>query len=243
MELNICHLYPDVLNLYGDAGNIVCLKKRLTDRNIGVNVTELCIGESADFTAFDFFFIGGGQDFEQAVLLEDLSKGKSADIRSAVQDGKTFLTICGGYQMMGSHYLTHDGVQCDFIGAMDLHTVGKPERIIGNMMFQCSEDNGSSIIVGFENHSGRTYLGDKASPLGSVLSGRGNNGEDGTEGARYINAFGSYSHGPILPKNPEFTDFLLQLTLSHKYGDVILDELDNKFENAAHSYMLERLGK
>lgn len=243
MELNICHLYPDVLNLYGDQGNIICLEKRLSDRNIAANITELCIGDTADFTDFDMFFIGGGQDFEQGVLLEDLAKGKAADIRAAVLDGKTFLTICGGYQMMGSHYLTHDGVQCDFIGAMDLHTVGRAERIIGNMMFTCNAENGGSTVVGFENHSGRTYLGEKCTALGTVLSGSGNNGEDKTEGARYINAFGSYSHGPILPKNPEFADFLLKLSLSHKYGDVVLPQLADKFENSAHSYMVERLSK
>jgi CobQ-like glutamine amidotransferase family enzyme len=243
MELQICHLYPDLLNLYGDQGNILCLRRRLEGRGIRAEVTGVSVGEKADFTKFDLFFIGGGQDFEQEVLLSDLGTGKAADIRAAVADGKTFLTICGGYQMMGSHYLTHDGVQCDFIGAMDLYTVGKKERMIGNMLFTCAPENGGSTVVGFENHSGRTYLGAKCAPLGSVESGFGNNGEDSTEGARYLNAFGSYSHGPILPKNPEFADFILRTALQRRYGDLALDALDDRFERAAHDCMLRRLRK
>lgn len=243
MELKICHLYPDVLNLYGDQGNIICLRHRLEARGISAEITGLNIGDKADLTQFDLFFIGGGQDFEQEVLLNDLATGKAADIRSAVDDDKVFLTICGGYQMMGSHYITHDGVQCEFIGAMDIHTVGKPDRMVGNVMFTCSEENGGSTVVGFENHSGRTYLGEKASPLGHVVCGYGNNGEDTTEGARYKNALGSYLHGPILPKNPEFADLILKTALQRRYGDASLAELEDKFERTAHNYMLERLRK
>ena len=243
MELQICHLYPDVLNLYGDQGNILCLRRRLEARGITAEITGVSIGQKADLSRFDLFFIGGGQDFEQEVLLDDLSAGKAADIRAAVEDEKVFLTICGGYQMMGSHYLTHDGIQCDFIGAVDLYTVGQPQRIIGNLMFNCTTENGGSTVVGFENHSGRTYLGPNCAPLGTVLSGYGNNGEDGTEGARYKNVFGSYSHGPILPKNPEFADFVLRTALNRRYGDVHLAEIDDRFENAAHNYMTARLSK
>ena len=243
MDLRICHLYPDVLNLYGDQGNIICLRHRLEARGIGAEIIEIPIGVNADFSKFDMFFIGGGQDFEQEVLLSDLSYGKAADIRAAVEDEKIFLTICGGYQMMGNYYLTHDGVQCDYIGAMNIHTVGRPERMIGNFMFKCSSDNGGSTVVGFENHSGRTYLGDDVYPLGKVLAGHGNNGEDKTEGARYKNAFGSYSHGPILPKNPEFADFLLLLALTRRYGEATLPELSDQFEKNAHKYMLDRLSK
>ena len=243
MELRICHLYPDVLNLYGDQGNIICMSRRLKSRGIDVSVSGVCIGDSCRLTDFDLFFIGGGQDFEQEVLLGDLASGRAADIRAAVDDGKTFLTICGGYQMMGTHYVTSDGVRCDFIGALDLYTVGRSERMIGNMMFKCSEQNGGSMIVGFENHSGRTYLGPGCDPLGTVVCGSGNNGEDGTEGARYKNVFGSYSHGPILPKNPAFADFVLENAPSRRYGEVHLDPLDDKFELAAHEYMIARLAK
>ena len=126
MELNICYLYPDVLNLYGDGGNIICLQRRLQWRGIKSNVTRAGIGDKVSLADFDLMFIGGGQDFEQEVLLEDLHRGKASEILSAVEDGKTFLTICGGYQMMGNYYETHEGVRCDFIGAVDLYTVGSP---------------------------------------------------------------------------------------------------------------------
>jgi len=241
MKLKICHLYPDVLNLYGDTGNITCMKRRLEWRGIGAEVTSLPIGETADFTAFDLFFIGGGQDFEQGVLLEDLHKGKDKEILSAVEDGKVFLAICGGYQILGQYYKTHTGEQCDFIGAVDLHTIGSEERMIGNYMFQCLPENGGSTIVGFENHSGRSYLGPGVQPLGKVLKGFGNNGEDGTEGARYKNVFGTYSHGPLLPKNPEFCDLLLLTALRLRYPDAELPPLDDSLENAAHGYMEARL--
>lgn len=241
MKLNICHLYPDVLNLYGDTGNIICLKKRLEWRGVEAEVTELPIGVNADFSQFDLFFVGGGQDFEQEVLLEDLHKGKDKEIIAAVEDEKVFLAICGGYQMLGRYYKTYTGEQCDFIGALDLFTVGSEQRMIGNYMFECLPESGGSTVVGFENHSGRTYLGDGVSPLGKVLSGFGNNGEDGTEGARYKNVFGTYSHGPMLPKNPLFADMLLLTALRRKYPDVQLPLLDDELETSAHGYMEERL--
>ena len=140
MELNICHLYPDVLNLYGDNGNLLCLQQRLSWRGIGSTVTRLPIGETADFTKFDLFFIGGGQDFEQEVLLSDLSKGKAESIKSAIADGKVFLTVCGGYQMLGRSYTTWDGVTCDFIGAIDYETKGAKDRMIGNFAFNAARN-------------------------------------------------------------------------------------------------------
>jgi CobQ-like glutamine amidotransferase family enzyme len=135
MELKICHLYPDVLNLYGDRGNILCMQKRLAWRGIGCSVTELPIGESASLSDFDLFFIGGGQDFEQGLLLEDLRRGKANDLRAAIEDGKTFLCVCGGYQMMGHYYETAAGQRCEFLGAVDFHTVGSDTRMIGNFAF------------------------------------------------------------------------------------------------------------
>ena len=162
--LRICHLYPDLLNLYGDRGNILCMRRRLEWRGIDAEVTEVTVGEQADFTQFDLFFIGGGQDFEQEVLLSDLKAGKGSEIKAAIADGKTFLTICGGYQMLGSYYRTWDGKQCDFIGAIDYYTVGSKERMIGNFLFECLPESGGSTVVGFENHSGKTYLGSGVSP-------------------------------------------------------------------------------
>lgn len=241
MELKICHLYPDVLNLYGDTGNLVCLEKRLRWRGIDAQVSSLPMGETADFTQFDLFLIGGGQDFEQEVLLEDLHRGKDKQIISAVEDGKVFLAICGGYQMLGQYYKTHTGKQCDFIGALDLYTVGSEPRMIGNYMYECAPESGGCTVVGFENHGGRTYLGPGVRPLGKVITGYGNNGEDGTEGARYQNVFGTYSHGPLLPKNPAFADMLLKTALERKYGKADLAPLDDTMELRAHSYMENRL--
>lgn len=239
--LRICHLYPDLLNLYGDRGNILCMRRRLEWRGIDAEVTEVTVGEQADFTQFDLFFIGGGQDFEQEVLLSDLKAGKGSEIKAAIADGKTFLTICGGYQMLGSYYETYDGQRCDFIGALDLYTVGSKTRMIGNYKFKCGEAAGGSVVVGFENHSGKTHLGRGVEPLGTVLAGFGNNGEDGTEGAHYKNVFGTYSHGPMLPKNPEFCDMLLATALERRYGKAELAPLDDTLELLAHDEMCARV--
>ena len=166
MELNICHLYPDILNLYGDRGNIITMKRRLEGRGIKVNIDECSIGQPLNADKYDIFFIGGGQDFEQEVLLRDLSSGKAQDIRTAVEEEKTFLAICGGYQMLGEYYKTWDGVQLDFIGAIGVHTIGAKERMIGNYMFRTTPESGDTVVVGFENHSGKTYLSEQVAPLG-----------------------------------------------------------------------------
>ena len=243
MELKICHMYPDVLNLYGDRGNVKCLQQRLRWRGINSVVERLPIGAQARLGDFDLVFIGGGQDFEQQVLLEDLHRGKDREIRAAIEDGIPFLTICGGYQMLGHYYETYDGQRCDFIGALDLYTVGSKQRMIGNYKFQCGTESGGSLVVGFENHSGKTRLGSGVQPLGQVLAGFGNNGEDGTEGARYRNVFGTYSHGPLLPKNPALCDFILLTALQRKYGTAELAPLDDTAELAAHDEMAERIQK
>lgn len=242
MELNICHLYPDILNLYGDRGNIITMKRRLEGRGIKVNIDECSIGQPLNADKYDIFFIGGGQDFEQEVLLRDLSSGKAQDIRTAVEEEKTFLAICGGYQMLGQYYKTWDGVQLDFIGAIGVHTIGAKERMIGNYMFRTTPESGDTVVVGFENHSGKTYLSEQVAPLGMMLSGNGNNGEDKTEGARYKNVFGTYSHGSLLPKNPVLCDFILQTALNHRYdGAEPLAPLDDTLELNAHRHMQERL--
>ena len=237
MELNICHLYPDILNLYGDRGNIITMKRRLEGRGIKVNIDECSIGQPLNADKYDIFFIGGGQDFEQEVLLRDLSSGKAQDIRTAVEEEKTFLAICGGYQMLGEYYKTWDGVQLDFIGAIGVHTIGAKERMIGNYMFRTTPESGDTVVVGFENHSGKTYLSEQVAPLG-----HGNNDDDRVEGARYKNVFGTYSHGSLLPKNPVLCDFILQTALNHRYdGAEPLAPLDDTLELNAHRYMQERL--
>ena len=242
-KLKICHLYPDILNLYGDWGNIICMEERMQWRGIETEVTGISVGDALDYEAYDLFFIGGGQDFEQGVLLKDLAAGKAQQIRAAVEDEKVFLAICGGYQMLGAYYKTWDGQQCDFIGALDLYTVGHKERMIGNYMFQLDDSDEGLTVVGFENHSGKTFLGSKVRPMGKVLSGNGNNGQDGTEGARYKNVFASYSHGSLLPKNPKLADLILKTALLRKYPNLTLEALDDTFENNAHQYMEQRLKK
>lgn len=244
MELNICHLYPDVLNLYGDRGNIIAMQRRLQARGIAVSVHTCSIGEKLDASAHDLFFIGGGQDFEQEILLRDLAQGKAKEMINAVEEEKTFLAICGGYQMLGQYYKTWDGNQLDFIGAIDVHTIGAKERMIGNYMFKTDARSADTVVVGFENHSGKTYLGKNVQSMGRVLAGNGNNGEDGGEGARYKNVFATYSHGSLLPKNPVLCDFILETALTQKYGKAVsLSSLPDVFEKNAHDYMERRLSK
>ena len=151
------------------------------------------------------------------------------------------LAICGGYQMLGNYYKTWDGQQCDFIGAIDLYTVGSKDRMIGNFVFRCGAESGGSTVVGFENHSGKTYLGSGVRPLGEILSGGGNNGSDGTEGVRYHNVFGTYSHGPILPKNPELCDHILETAFRRKDDSFRLPPLDDAVERSAHDTMVKRV--
>ena len=237
MELKICHIYPDVLNLYGDRGNVLTMKKRLEWRGIGCTVAELPLGERAALSGFDICFIGGGQDFEQGLLLDDLRSGKGGEIKAAAEDGVAFLCVCGGYQLMGHSYETHTGERFAFIGALDMATVGARERMIGNFAFETE----FGAVVGFENHSGRTRLGGGVKPLGRVIRGYGNNGEDGTEGARYKNVFGTYSHGPVLPKNPDFCDAILAAALERRYGRAELAPLDDFSEREAHESVLRSL--
>ncbi len=235
MELKICHLYPDLLNLYGDRGNTVCMEKRLQWRGIDCRFTEVKYGDNDPLSDYDLIFIGGGQDFEQKLLMEDLQRGKGNNIKAAAEDGKTFLAICGGYQLLGHYYQMSDGTKCEYIGAIDVFTVAGEKRMIGNTAC-ISEEAGT--IVGFENHAGKTFLSGAVRSLGTVLKGSGNNGEDGREGARYKNVFATYYHGPVLPKNPELCDLILKTALGRKYGIFELRPLDDSAENAAKEGLL-----
>lgn len=241
MEIKICHMYPDVLNLYGDRGNIICMKHRLERRGISADILSLPIGTASSFSDSDIIFIGGGQDFEQELILNDLAGAKTDNLRSAVEDGVSVLAICGGYQMLGAYYETHDGKKLEYTNVIDIYTVGKEKRMTGNLKFLCTTAPPDFLVVGFENHSGRTYLGSGVLPLGRVISGFGNNGDDGTEGARYKNVFGSYCHGPILPKNPAFCDYLLLCALRRKYGISTLEKLDDTIEMLAHNEISKRI--
>lgn len=229
--IKICHLYHDILNLYGDTGNVVTMKKRLEWRGFEVSVTDLSFGEFDRNDKYDIIFIGGGQDFEQGILTEDLFKYKAGWLTEQIENDTTVLAICGGYQMLGNYYITDKGEDIKFLGALDLYTKASSPRMIGNIVYS-TELNGKMNVAAFENHSGKTYLGKDISPLGRVVKGFGNNGEDGTEGARYKNVFATYGHGPLLPKNPVLCDSIL-LSALKKHGVFELDELDDRIETGA----------
>ena len=230
-KIKICHLYHDVLNLYGDTGNVITMKKRLEWRGFETEVTDLSFGEFDLSSKYDIIFIGGGQDFEQGILTEDLFKYKSGWLKEQIENGTVVLAICGGYQMLGNYYITDKGENIKFLRAVDFYTKAASPRMIGNIVYS-TELNGKSPVAAFENHSGKTYLGKGVSPLGKVVKGFGNNGEDGTEGARYKNVFATYGHGPLLPKNPVLCDSIL-LTALKAHGVSDLSELDDRVENAA----------
>lgn len=236
MIIRIAHLYPDMLNLYGDRGNIIALTERMKARNIDVVTDQITMGKSFNSDDYDILFVGGGQDFEQDVLLDDLKKGKDIEIKRAIENSKVFLAICGGYQMLGKYYKTYDGKMLEYMGALDFYTEGKEERMIGNYAFKTKE---GIEVVGFENHSGRTYLGKNVEPLGKMIKGYGNNGDDGTEGVRYKNTFGTYSHGPVLPKNSQLADLLIAKAVENKYGKADLAPLDDTLEIKAQQQVMK----
>lgn len=246
-NLNICHLYPDLLNTYGDKGNILALQMRAKWHGIDAVTTNITIGDAFDASAYDIIFLGGGQDYEQEIIQKDVLEQKGCEIKNAVEGNKVFLCICGGYQLMGKYYKTWDGKEIEYLGALDLWTVGSKDRLIGNIIFESDliQENSTPLkIAGFENHSGRTYLGEGIRPLGKVLYGNGNNGSDGFEGAVYNNVYCSYSHGSLLPKNPLLTDHLLSLALKQKFENFSnLEQLEDSFENAAKDSVIERLLK
>jgi hypothetical protein len=246
VRLRIAHLYPRVMNVYGDRGNIVCLTRRCRAREIEVQVTELGTGEAFDPAAHDLIFVGGAQDREQQRVALDLRSIKGAALREAIEAGVVTLAVCGGYQLFGRFYRDASGAELEGLGIFDLwteHPGANAPRLIGNVVADlCPEpDEGweDGTLVGFENHGGRTYLGAGAQPLARVRSGHGNNGKDGTEGARYRNAFGTYLHGSLLPKNPRFADHLIELALRRAHGDAVrLAPIDDRIEDAAHQAAL-----
>ena len=239
MELTICHLYPDLLDVYGDVGNVLILKHRASLRGIDVNIVNSSLNDTLDKDNIDIIFFGGGQDYEQSIVSNDLNTIKKDDIKEYIEDGKVFLAICGGYQLLGKYYTAPNGEKINGLGILNIYTEGGDTRFIGNT--EIYNESFDETYVGFENHSGRTYINDHT-PLGKCIHGYGNNGQDGYEGCIYKNTFGSYFHGSFLSKNPEFADRLLLLALQNKYGtDVRLDLLDDELELKAKSVIKERL--
>lgn len=241
MELNICHLYPDLLNVYGDIGNILVLKYRAEQRGIKINVSNVSIKDSFPIDKYDIALFGGGQDYEQAIVSKDMVETKKDDLTEYIERGKVLLAICGGYQLLGKYYTTPEGEKLDGLNILDIYTEGGDTRFIGNTVIKNEDFN--ETYVGFENHSGRTYIGN-LKPLGKVIAGYGNNGEDKQEGCIYKNTFGTYFHGSLLSKNPELADRLLSTALKNKYGeDINLEPLDDNLEFKAKEFIVNRESK
>ena len=235
-KLRLGHLYPSLMNIYGDRGNIVCLTRRCRLRGIDLEVVPLEAGDKLPAKGFDLLFMGGAQDREQWLVAEDLAKTKDG-LRDLVEEGVVFLGVCGGYQLSGHFYRGLDGAEMRGAGVFDLYTLHPGQgakRLIGNL---AAEWEGGTL-AGFENHGGRTYLGGATQPLAKVTRGFGNDGKSGYEGARYKNAFGSYLHGPLLPKNPAFADHLIALALERRYGDGTLERIDDALELMSHEEAL-----
>lgn len=238
-QLTIVHLYPTLLNLYGDRGNIITLRQRCSWRGIDLHVVEVGLGEPFPDEPVDLLFMGGDQDREQEVVAEDLRQNQATPIRRAVESGTPFLAVCGSFQLLQKYYHPAVGPDLQGIGIFDAYTVHPgPDvpRCVGNIVVEWD----GTTIVGFENHGGRTYLEGDTKPLGRVLSGFGNNGEDGFEGARVANVFGTYVHGSLLPKNPAFADYLLDLALQRRYPGYVLSRIDDSLEDAAHAAAVAR---
>jgi lipid II isoglutaminyl synthase (glutamine-hydrolysing) len=251
MTVRICHLYPRLLSVAGDRGNLMAIAQRSAWRGIGCSVTEAEVGEVPDFTQADLILLHGGQDREMTAAAQDLAV-KSGPLREAIEGDAVVLAVCAGYQLLAHSYTPSAGPSIEGLGVLDAVTEAGAVRFIGHMGIECddlgasnsrssSSSSASSAgrrLVGFENHSGRTFLGDGVRPLGRVIAGAGNNGEDHTEGARYREVYATYMHGPVLPKNPWFADHLLYRALAHRYSDVeplapLADDTEDLAQDAA----------
>jgi CobQ-like glutamine amidotransferase family enzyme len=236
MELRLLALYPDQMNIYADRGNILFLQRRCEWRGIGFDYAAAGPGEGFDPAAHDLLYIGGGQDRDQKLVAADMVATKRDAVAAAVDDGAVVLAVCGGYQLLGHSYQL-GGERIGGLGVADLETVREEgPRLIGNVEIEVDLGEGPQQIAGFENHGGRTHLGPEATPLGRVIKGFGNNGKDGLEGVRRANLFGTYIHGPLLPKNVWLADRLLALALGRREGSQPdLEPLDDALEAAAHA--------
>jgi CobQ-like glutamine amidotransferase family enzyme len=231
MKLRVCHLYPEHLNIYADRGNMAVLDHRCRWRGIECRI-EGC-GPGDPLPRADLYYLGGGQDRDQRLIVPDLL-GRAADLASAVAHGSAVLGVCGGYQLLGHVYRGHQGDEMRGIGLVDLETRAGTRRMIGNIVLRCQLEPGRPrTLVGFENHAGRTHLGPGMQPLGQVVHGHGNNGEDRGEGVHAARVVGTYVHGPLLPKNPWLADWLIQTALEARKGRVQLEPLDDTLEREA----------
>ncbi len=238
--VRIAHLYPELLNLYGDRGNVICLKQRCLWRGIGAEVEEVRLGDPIDFSSTDIIFIGGGSDREEELVCGELVAARD-QLFSYVEDGGVLLAVCGGYQLLGKGYLIGDE-RVEGVGLLDADTTrGEGPRLVGDVAI--SSPLCEMPIVGYENHAGRTTLGPDAVPLGTVLKGHGNDGVSGSEGALRNHAIGTYLHGPLLPKNPQLADWLISRALERRTGKPVkLAPLPDEEERAANAAVRAHLG-
>jgi len=237
MKIRVGHLYPDYLNIYADRGNIAVLAARARLRGHELDVQALGMGDAISAGSVDLFYVGGGQDREQQLVADDLV-GKSNALHEAVEDGAVFLAVCGGYQLLGRSYRDVAGVELPGIGLLPLHTIAGERRMIGDVLLECAWAGES--LAGFENHAGRTILDSGAEPLGRVVSGFGNDGASGFEGCRYKRVYGTYLHGPLLPRNPWFADRLLEEALAHAGVEERFEPLPDKLEHDAYAVSAAR---
>ena len=239
MILKIGHLYPTLMSVAADRGNLFSIQKRCQWRGIATEVEQIFVKQTPDFTRYDIILIHGAADREMEIASRDIQL-KASSLHEAAEAGTVFLSVCAGFQLLGHYYKPFQGPELKGVGLLDLYTEGGSTRFMTHMALECDfAETGKKVLVGYENHSGRTYLGPKAQPLGKVLAGWGNNGKDGYEGAQYKNVFGTYLHGPVLPKNPWFTDLLIQRALERRYGKVELETLEDSIENEAHDAALK----
>jgi CobQ-like glutamine amidotransferase family enzyme len=237
LELRVLWLYPDHMNIYADRGNIAVLERRCRWRGIAFELEAASPGDRIDPEGHDLLYIGGGQDRDQALVAQDLVETKREAIGTALERGAAMLAVCGGYQLLGHSYDLPGGESLPGLGLVDLSTVREPgERLIGNVVIEADLGEGRRRIAGFENHGGRTYLGDGETPLGEVVSGFGNNGRDRREGVRRGRLIGTYLHGPLLPKNVWLADMLIAWALESRHGAApTLAPLDDRLEELAHA--------
>ena len=233
MTATIVWVYPELLSIYADRGNVLVLERRATWRGRDVRVLPLRLGDELDPGTADMILLGGGQDRDQVLVAEELRR-QAPRFREALADGAALLAVCGGYQLLGHRYLGHEGDEIPGMGLVDLETVAGTTRIIGNVLLESRDEAGTPrTVVGFENHAGRTTLGAGVTPLGRVVAGGGNNGRDGSEGCRAGRLIGTYVHGPLLPKNPWLADEVLRWGLARRGDDRPLEPLDDRAEQIA----------
>lgn len=240
--VRLCHLYPDIMNIYADRGNIAVFRQRLAWRNMQLDVTNVGLGDEIVAGQHDLYYLGGGQDRDQNLVAKDLVRHASV-LQAAANAGAAQLYVCGGIQLAGHSYTTADRTQLPGLGILDLTTEAGESRLIGDLIIDAKIQGTVQRVVGYENHVGRTRLGPTCVPLGRVISGHGNDGQSGYEGAVTNHVIGTYLHGPLLPKNPWIADLLLGWALEHRYGvDTALRPLEDAIEARAHEAAIARAG-